>query len=71
MLCGAGPVVAWVDDAQHCDAASLTVLRRLVWASRDLTLVVLITARPFRFASSSRWSPGKQICASGCRQWIG
>ena len=47
MLCGAGPVLAWVDDAQHCDAASLTVLRRLVWASRDLPLVVLITARPF------------------------
>ena len=47
LLCGAGPVLAWVDDAQHCDAASLTVLRRLVWASRDLPLVVLITARPF------------------------
>jgi DNA-binding CsgD family transcriptional regulator len=46
MLCGTGTVLAWVDDAQHCDAASLAVLRRLVWASRDLPLVVLITARP-------------------------
>ena len=46
-LCAAGPVAVWVDDAQHSDAASLTVLRRLVWAGRDLPLAVVITARPF------------------------
>ena len=45
-LCSAGPVVVWLDDAHHADAGSLTVLRRLVWASRNLPLVVLITARP-------------------------
>jgi DNA-binding CsgD family transcriptional regulator len=46
-LCAAGPVVVYADDAHHLDAASLTLLRRLVWASRSLPLVVLITARPF------------------------
>jgi len=46
-LCAAGPVVVHADDAHYLDAASLTLLRRLVWASRSLPLVVLITARPF------------------------
>jgi DNA-binding CsgD family transcriptional regulator len=46
-LCAAGPVVVYADDVHHLDAASLTLLRRLVWASRSLPLVVLISARPF------------------------
>jgi DNA-binding CsgD family transcriptional regulator len=45
-LCASGPVVLCVDDAHHADAASLTLLRRLVWASRSLPLAVLITTRP-------------------------
>ncbi len=44
--CAAGPVVAWVDDAHHADAASLAGLRRLVWASRSLPLTVVLSARP-------------------------
>ena len=46
-LCAAGPVVVYADDAHHLDAASLTLLRRLVWASRSLPLAVLVSARPF------------------------
>jgi DNA-binding NarL/FixJ family response regulator len=46
-LCAAGPVVVCADDAHHLDAASLALLRRLVWASRSLPLALLITARPF------------------------
>jgi DNA-binding CsgD family transcriptional regulator len=45
-LCAAGPLILGVDDAQFLDAATLTLLRRLVWASRSLPLVVLITTRP-------------------------
>ncbi len=45
--CAAGPVVCWVDDAHHLDAASIGVLRRLVWAARDLPLVVLVSARSY------------------------
>ena len=45
-LCATGPVVLWADDAQFLDAATLSLLRRLVWASRSLSLVVLITTRP-------------------------
>ena len=45
-LCAGGPVVLCVDDAHYLDAASLTLLRRLVWASRSLPLAVLITTRP-------------------------
>jgi DNA-binding CsgD family transcriptional regulator len=45
-LCADGPVVLCVDDAHHLDAASLTLLRRLVWASRSLPLGVLVTTRP-------------------------
>jgi DNA-binding CsgD family transcriptional regulator len=46
-LCADGPVVLAADDAHNLDAATLTLLRRLVWASRSLPLAVLITARPF------------------------
>lgn len=45
--CALGPVVCWVDDAHQADAASLRALRRLVWAARDLPLMVLISARSF------------------------
>ncbi len=34
------------DDAHNLDAATLTLVRRLVWASRSLPLAVLVTARP-------------------------
>ena len=46
-LCAAGPVVLCADDAHNLDAATLTLLRRLVWASRSLPLAVLVTARPY------------------------
>jgi hypothetical protein len=45
-LCAAGPVVLCADDAHHLDGASLTLLRRLMWASRSLPLAVVVTARP-------------------------
>jgi DNA-binding NarL/FixJ family response regulator len=45
-LCAEGPVVLWADDAHHLDAASLGLLRRLVWASRSLPLAILIGTRP-------------------------
>jgi DNA-binding CsgD family transcriptional regulator len=45
-LCASGPVVLCADDAHHLDAASLTLLRRLIWASRSLPLAVLVTTRP-------------------------
>jgi DNA-binding CsgD family transcriptional regulator len=45
-LCGHGPVVLCADDAHNLDAGTLTVLRRLVWASRSLPLAVLVTTRP-------------------------
>lgn len=45
-LCADGPVVLCVDDAHHLDAASLTLVRRLIWASRSLPLAVLVTMRP-------------------------
>jgi AAA domain-containing protein len=48
-LCADGPVVLCADDAHHLDAASLTLLRRLVWASRTLPLAVLVTTRPGPF----------------------
>ena len=41
-------MVLAADDAHNLDAATLTLLRRLVWASRSLPLAVLITARPLR-----------------------
>ncbi|TKV57365.1 hypothetical protein FDO65_17735 [Nakamurella flava] len=40
-----GPVLCWVDDLHWADSASLTVLRRLAWAGRDLPLVLLLTGR--------------------------
>jgi DNA-binding CsgD family transcriptional regulator len=46
-LCADGPVVLCADDAHNLDGATLTLLRRLVWASRDLPLAVLITTRPY------------------------
>ena len=45
-ICADGPVVLYVDDAHNLDAATLTLIRRLVWASRSLPLAVLITTRP-------------------------
>ncbi len=45
-LCADGPVVLCADDAHNLDAATLTLLRRLVWASRALPLAVLVTTRP-------------------------
>ncbi len=44
-LCTDGPVVLYVDDAHNLDAATLTLIRRLVWASRSLPLAVLVTTR--------------------------
>jgi DNA-binding CsgD family transcriptional regulator len=46
-LCADGPVVLCADDAHNLDGATLTLLRRLVWASRDLPLAVLINTRPY------------------------
>ena len=46
-LCAEGPVVVCADDAHHLDAATLALLRRLVWASQSLPLVVLVSTRPF------------------------
>ena len=45
-LCADGPVVLCVDDAHYLDAASLTLLRRLAWASQSLPLALLISTRP-------------------------
>src|ERR1700722_294612 len=45
-LCAGDPVVLCADDAHHLDGASLTLLRRLMWASRSLPLAVLVTTRP-------------------------
>ncbi|HTX27965.1 MAG TPA: LuxR C-terminal-related transcriptional regulator [Streptosporangiaceae bacterium] len=45
-LCADGPAVLCADDAHNLDAATLTLLRRLVWASRSLPLAVLVTTRP-------------------------
>jgi DNA-binding CsgD family transcriptional regulator len=44
-LCADGPAVLYVDDAHNLDAATLTLIRRLVWASRSLPLAVLVTTR--------------------------
>lgn len=45
-LCADGPVVLCADDAHYLDAASLTLLRRLAWASQGLPLALLINTRP-------------------------
>ena len=42
-LCADGPVVLCADDAHYLDAASLTLLRRLAWASQSLPLALLIS----------------------------
>ncbi len=46
-LCADGPVVLCADDAHNLDAATLTLLRRLFWASRNLPLAVLVCTRPY------------------------
>ena len=46
-LCSDGPVVLCADDAYNLDAATLTLIRRLVWASRSLPLAVLVNTRPY------------------------
>jgi predicted ATPase len=53
-LCASGPVVLCADDAHHLDAASLTVLRRLIWASRSLPLAVLGPCGG-RMSASTTW----------------
>src|SRR5580658_10009595 len=45
-MCADGPVVLGVEDAHNLDAATLTLIRRLVWASRSLPLAVLVNTRP-------------------------
>jgi DNA-binding CsgD family transcriptional regulator len=45
-LCADGPVLLCADDAHNLDAATLTLLRRLVWASQSLPMALLITTRP-------------------------
>ena len=46
-LCADSPVVLCADDAHNLDAATLTLIRRLVWASRSLPLAVLVNTRPY------------------------
>ena len=46
-LCADGPVVLCADDAHNLDAATLTLIRRLVWASDSLPLAVLVNTRPY------------------------
>jgi DNA-binding CsgD family transcriptional regulator len=46
-LCADGPVVLCAEDAHNLDAATLTLIRRLVWASRSLPLAVLVNTRPY------------------------
>jgi DNA-binding CsgD family transcriptional regulator len=46
-MCAEGPVMLCADDAHNLDAATLALLRRLFWASRNLPLAVLVTTRPY------------------------
>ena len=46
-LCADGPVVLYVEDAHDLDAASLTLMRRLVWASQSLPLALLVNTRSY------------------------
>ncbi len=46
-LCADGPVVLYVEDAHDLDAASLTLIRRLVWASQSLPLALLVNTRSY------------------------
>ncbi|MGB6584031.1 MAG: AAA family ATPase, partial [Streptosporangiaceae bacterium] len=65
-LCADGPVVLCADDAHYLDAASLTLLRRLAWASRSLPLALLITTRP----SASREQLTMLIRQAQIRLWL-
>jgi DNA-binding CsgD family transcriptional regulator len=65
-LCADGPVVLWVDDAHYLDAASLTLLRRLAWASQSLPLALLISTRP----AASREQLTMLIRQAQLRLWL-
>ena len=65
-LCADGPVVLCADDAHYLDAASLTLLRRLAWASQSLPLVLLISTRP----SASREQLTMLIRQAQIRLWL-
>jgi DNA-binding CsgD family transcriptional regulator len=65
-LCANGPVVLWVDDAHYLDAASLTLLRRLAWASQSLPLALLISTRP----AASREQLTMLIRQAELRLWL-
>ncbi len=65
-LCADGPVVLSADDAHHLDAASLTLLRRLVWAGQRLPLAVLVTTRP----SPSREPLAMLVRQAQVRLWL-
>ena len=65
-LCAGGPVVLCVDDAHYLDAASLTLLRRLAWASQSLPLALLISTRP----AASREQLTMLIRQAQLRLWL-
>ena len=65
-LCADGPVVLCADDAHYLDAASLTLLRRLAWASQSLPLALLINTRP----SPSREQLRLLIRQARLRLWL-
>ncbi|HEY2278551.1 MAG TPA: LuxR C-terminal-related transcriptional regulator [Streptosporangiaceae bacterium] len=65
-LCADGPVVLCADDAHNLDGATLTLLRRLVWASRDLPLAVLVNTRPV----SSREPLTQLVGQAQVRLWL-
>jgi len=65
-LCATGPVVLCADDAHYLDAASLTLLRRLVWASRSLPLAVLVITQP----SPSREQLTTVVGQAQVRLWL-
>ena len=65
-LCADGPVVLWADDAHYLDAASLTLLRRLAWASQSLPLALLISTRP----AASREQLTMLIRQAQLRLWL-
>ncbi len=65
-LCADGPVVLCADDAHNLDGATLTLLRRLVWASRDLPLALLVNTRPY----PSREPLARLIEQAQVRLWL-
>ena len=65
-LCAGGPVVLCADDAHNLDAASLTLLRRLAWASQSLPLALVVTTRP----SPSREPLTMLIRQAQVRLWL-